>query len=1315
MNTTWSPTTRVLVIAVILLGAVWLAVMASPLLNALVISALLAYLLDPVVRLLARRTRLNRSLAAVIVYLLFLLILASIPATLGAVAVDQFHHLEEDFAAAVDALRQWLFQPIDVLGYQLHPRALLDNLEQFAGNALATLSSGSLDVVSEVTTNLLWGLAILVSLYYFLKDGHRIKPWLVGLAPGEYQAEARRLLDEIDRVWGVFLRVQILIFVVLAVLMAAGTFLVIWLFRTDLLGLSPFGLILLLILIYAAVQQVDNLWLRPQLMGKQLRLHPGLVFIGLLGALGLSGVLGAIVVVPCLATAKVVGRYVHHKLLGLCPWPPEHLDAIGEEKRKDDATDQGEPKPNYANLHPKGGKPVSEMRIIHLNVNGQAVEAQVDPEMSLLAFLREELGLTGAKDGCSEGTCGACTVIVDGEARRSCLLKMKRMDGCSVETIEGLARSDSMEQPDKSPNLKSSDPKSLHPLQYTMVREGAIQCGFCTPGMVMAGKALLDKNPAPSVEEIKKALKHNLCRCTGYRPIIVAIQEAARLLRDGVKQVPAGELCPAEDQVVGRGVARVDGVDKVTGRLKYSADLHVEGMLHAKVLRAAYPHARLLSVDTSAAERAPGVAAVLTARDVPGRNRFGIIRKDQPVFAEDRVRYLGEVVAAVYAESEAEAEAALSLIRVEYEPLPVIENPQQALAEGATVIHEDNESGNLLCHIPIRKGDVKQGFAEADVIVEGEYFTPSIEHAYLEPEACLAVPEVELPSASGGVGGVTVHVGSQSVIHDQEDIAAALDLPLEKVRVIHMPMGGGFGGKEDISVQIIAALGAVKTGRPVKFVWTRRESLLASGKRHAEHLRYRTGATRDGRLVAAEVEIYGDGGAYASATDAVLFRSASFSCGPYEIPNVKVDAYGVITNNPHGTAFRGFGNPQATFAAEVQMDRLAEALGMDPVEFRLRNILDAGDVTITGHVLQHSVGARPTLEAVREALAESGAPAPPPGKRVGVGFAASYKNVGLGGGMEDGAGAHLILQPDGSILLREGAMDMGQGSDTVMVQIAAQTLGVPFSRFHLHVGDTAEDPSGWMTTASRQTFVTGNAVYHAALELRVDLCAAVAEELDLPAGAVELTNGVFRLVDGGEPLSTLDELAAKAAAEGKTFEREYFYVAPQTYPVPEHITPGPVPGQDPGETRLHFAYSFAAQAAIVAVDEETNEVEVLKVISASDVGEPINPQGVKGQIEGGIVMGLGYGLSEEFRLEAGRPITDRYAKLGLPRITRTPEMVAISVSDPHPAGPYGAKGMGELPMSPTAAAIANAIYDAVGVRVYSLPVTPEKIAAARKK
>ena len=918
---------------------------------------------------------------------------------------------------------------------------------------------------------------------------------------------------------------------------------------------------------------------------------------------------------------------------------------------------------------------------ICFSVNGQEIKGKVDPERSLLDFLREELGLTGAKDGCSEGTCGTCTVIIDGKAKRSCTLKMKKMEGRSVETIEGLC-----ESPDTQP---------LHPLQYTMISEGGIQCGFCTPGMVMSGKALLDKNPNPTESEIKKALKSNLCRCTGYRPIIAAVQEAGRLLRDGVTGIPSKELYPSEDQVVGQGVARVDGVDKVTGRTQYSADLHIEGMLHAQVLRAAHPHAQLLNVNTVEAEQSPGVAVVLTSKDIPGRNRFGVIRKDQPVFAEDKVRYLGEVVAAVYAESENEAKAAIDLIQVEYKPLPVIENPQQSFAEGGVAIHEE---GNEICHIPIYKGNIKKGFAEADIIIEGEYFTPTIEHAYLEPEAGLAEPWKD--------GGVVVYVGSQSSIHDQEDIAAALDLPMEQVRVVHMAMGGGFGGKEDITVQIIAALGAMKTGRPVKFVWTRQESLLASGKRHAEWLRYRTGATSDGKLVAAEIEIYGDGGAYASATDAVLFRSASFSCGPYNIPNVKVDVYGAFTNNPHGSAFRGFGNPQVTFAAEIQMDRMAEALGIDQVEFRLKNILDAGDATITGHILQHSVGARLTLEAVRDALLESGLPNSLSGKRIGVGYATSYKNVGLGSGMEDGAGAHLSLQSDGTILLREGAMDMGQGSDTAMTQIAAQTLGIPFNRIRLHVGDTGEDPSGWMTTASRQTFVTGNAVYQAALALRAELCAAAAEKSGLSADEVELTNGAFYVIDEGELLQTLDEFAGTT---NKTFEQESFYTAPQTYPVPEHVDAVPDPDKNPDETRLHFAYSFAAQAVIVAVDDKTNDIQILKVISASDVGEPINPQGIRGQIEGGILMGMGYGLSEEFRLEKGRPVTDRYSKLGLLRTTHTPEMVAISVSDEHPAGPYGAKGMGELPMSPTAAAIANAVYDAVGIRVYSLPITKEKI------
>lgn len=928
---------------------------------------------------------------------------------------------------------------------------------------------------------------------------------------------------------------------------------------------------------------------------------------------------------------------------------------------------------------------MSDLQRVQFTVNGQAVDVEVDPKLRLLTFLREELGLTGAKDGCSEGTCGACTVIVDGKAQRACLLRMGRLEGQQVVTIEHLAPEG-----------------QLHPLQYTMIREGAIQCGFCTPGMVMAGKALLDENPQPSNEEIKKALAHNLCRCTGYRPILAAIHEAGRLLCDGVTTIPVTDLFEEVDEVVGQVVPRVDGVEKATGRLVYAADMELEGMVHAKVLRAEHPHARLVKVDTSRAEEAEGVVAVLTAKDVPGRNGFGIIVKDQPVFAEDKVRYFGDSIAAVYAESEAQADAALELIEVEYETLPVVENPQQALAEDAPAIHA---GGNVACHIPIRKGDVERGFAEADVVVEGDYYTPFVEHAYLEPEAGLAEPD--------GEGGVIVYVGSQSSIHDQEDVAAALGLSMERVRVVHMPMGGGFGGKEDITVQIVTALGALKIGRPVKLVWARRESIRASTKRHAEWLHYRTGATRDGRLVAAEVTIHGDGGAYASGTEAVLFRSATFSCGPYKVPNVKVDVYGTYTNNNPCGAFRGFGNPQATFASEAQMDRLADALGMDRVEFRLKNVLDVGDVTVTGHVLQHSVGARTTLEAVQKAVADLELPEVPEGHRLGIGYAASYKNVGLGSGMEDAAGAHLILQPNGTLLVREGAMDMGQGSDTVMAQIAAQTLGVPYGDLRVHVGDTALDPSGWMTTASRQTFVTGNAVRRAAEMLRGELLESVAERFDLEPETVTLVRGAFRTVDGDELLTTLEEVASRAAEEGQTFEAAYRYVAPQTYPVPDHVEP--VPDTPPEETRLHFAYSFGAQAAVVLVNEETNEIEVLRVIAAHDVGTPVNPQGILGQIEGGIVMGMGYGLSESYRLEEGRPVTDRYAKLGLLKAEQTPEMVAIGVRNPHPEGPFGAKGMGELPMSPTAAAIANAVADALGVRVYRLPLTPREIGEARSR
>mgnify|MGYP005839817541 CR=1 FL=1 len=919
--------------------------------------------------------------------------------------------------------------------------------------------------------------------------------------------------------------------------------------------------------------------------------------------------------------------------------------------------------------------------MISLRVNGHPYQADIDdPNLTLLTYLREYLGLTGAKSGCAEGHCGTCTVIVDGRAQRACLLRMGRMAGRSVQTVEGLCTSE-----------------AVHPLQFAFVQQGAVQCGFCTPGMIMAAKALLDANPDPTEDDIRRALAGNLCRCTGYVKVIMAVQEAARMLREGITAVPRDRLTPEGSRLVGARVPRIDGLAKATGELRFADDLSVEGMLVARVLRSEWPHARILGIDVSEARSLPGVVAVLTADDVPGEKAVGLIQRDWPVLAVDRVRYIGEAVAVVYAESAAQAEAALGRIRVRYEPLPVISTPEEALAPGATQIHP---GGNILAHYEVRKGDVAAGFAQAAVVVEGDYSTPAIEHAFLEPQACLAIP--------GPAGGVTVHVGSQGPVDDRRQIAAALGLPLDWVRVVHLPMGGGFGGKEDITVQVLAALGAVRLGRPVKMTMSRYETMIASTKRHAMRMHYRTGATREGKVVAVEATIHGDTGAYASVGGSVVLRAASFCCGPYAIPNVRVNSYAVYTNNVPAGAMRGFGNPQATFAAEVQMDRLAEALSMDPIELRRRNMLDVGDSTITGHRLTESVGARPTLEAVAAALKSRPLPVPRHGWKIGVGVASSYKNVGLGTGIHDGAGAALELTEDGCLVLHVGCTEMGQGATTAMAQLAAQATGWPLGRICVLAGDTQRDPAGGMTTASRQTFITGNAVVRAGEKLRRALWGCVAREFGVPEEDLRLEGETFYDRRSGAAIVTLRELAGRLRGRGERLRVEDYYVAPETHLALDV----PPEGHPPGEDCLHFAYCFGTQAVVIEANEATGQVNVLRVIAAHDVGRAVNPLNIEGQIEGGVVMGIGYGLSEEFVMRDGRVVTDTLRKLCLPRIEQTPEIETIIIEDPHPEGPFGAKGMGELPASIAAPAIVNAIHDALGVWVTSLPARPERVLAA---
>lgn len=903
-----------------------------------------------------------------------------------------------------------------------------------------------------------------------------------------------------------------------------------------------------------------------------------------------------------------------------------------------------------------------------LMVNGVPVTCEVEEKWTLLRFLREKLGLMGTKNGCEKGHCGACTVIVNGRAIRSCLLRMERLQGAQVETIEGIA------------------PKGrLHPLQRAFVDEGAIQCGFCTPGMIMAAKALLDKNTHPTDAEIKKALQFNICRCTGYAVILRAVKRAAAMLEAGETIVDPAVL--SYTQPVGAGLPKVDAYAKVRGLPVYADDYVADGMLVGKLLYADYAHARIVSIDTAEAERAPGVALVLTGKDVPGPNAFGLFRAEQPVIAKEEVRYLGEVVAAVFAETREQAEAARALIRVEYERLPAILSPFDAMRPDSPTVHATHEN-NLAHEVHVRKGNVEQAFAEADVVVEGDYVTAAIEHAYLEPEACLAKPD-----ADGK--GVTVWSGNQGSVSFQEAIASNLCLGKERVRVVMTPCGGGFGGKEEPTVQIHAALAAVRTGRPVKLTLTREESIRMSTKRHPMFIHMKHGATKDGKITAVESHVVADGGAYLSMTQPVIFRSAVICTGPYEVENVKADSYGYYTHHNPSGAFRGFGSTQATFGAEVQMDKIARALHMDPIELRRKNALAPGKQTCTGQVLHSGVGYLGTLEDVASRFepmrTEYAAKPRPANRKFGVGFASAYKNVGIGTGLPDGAGAYVEILPTGRVHVYHGAADMGQGCDTLAAQIAATELHLPYELFDVTACDTATCPDGGMTTASRQTYVTGNAVKKTASLL------------------YERLRPYLEQVDGPITQKTLQEIFLKAAEKGESLRMESYCLPPKTY---KHKTDANHhPGQPEEELDIHYAFCFVTVGVAVEVDTETGEVTVLKVLASQDVGKALNPQNVIGQVEGAVSMGLGFALSEQFLESETEIITDTYHKLHVPTFSNLPEMEAMYVEVKDDGGPYGAKGMGEVGLNPIAPAISNAIFDAVGVRAQHLPMTKEKVLA----
>jgi len=941
------------------------------------------------------------------------------------------------------------------------------------------------------------------------------------------------------------------------------------------------------------------------------------------------------------------------------------------------------------------------MTQLHLTVNGVEHTLDVPAARTLAEVLRYDLGLTGTKIGCAEAECGACTVHVNGVPTLSCIYPAFKADGAHVVTIEGLAQVDEQGE-------------HLHALQQAFIDHGAVQCGFCTPGLIMTAAALLEENPDPDEHAIKVALKDTYCRCTGYASVIRAIQSAARVRR-GLPPLPPAEPAVAEPmQHISRSEKVQDVVARVTGRAKYTDDYAFTGMLHARTLRAAHPHAHILSIDTRRAKALPGVRAVLTAADVPGENIHGLVHLDWPVLCGDKVRYMGDAVAIVAADTPEIAAAALDQIDVQYEPLPVVTGPVEARQPDAPLVHEGRADGNLLKHIRVRHGDVARGFAEADVIVERTYHTPTTEHAFLEPECSIGVPA----GYDAEHDKLTVYVGSQIPYQDRSQIARALGLPEESVRVRGTLIGGGFGGKEDIAGQIHAALLAQVTGRPVKMLYTRQESLLFHPKRHATVIRIKTGARRDGTLTAVEAELYGDGGAYASLSDKVMTRATTHATGPYDVPNARIDCYVMYTNNPPAGAFRGFGVTQSAFAVEQNMDLVAEALGMDPVEFRLKNAQRVGVTTATGQVLRESVGLIETIQKVDQDMrrTQSSLYPLPPGERgtegegfrwgwrdgdvaYGWGVACAYKNTGLGGGAPDRADAEVEAFADGTVEVRTSSADMGQGLTAVLAQCAAEELGLPYARVRVLLSDTDRTPNGGPTTASRQTFMSGNAVRLAAAALREALSRVVAEELDCPPERLRFEEGLVRY--DGETVTFTDavRLAKRQGLETRILQE---YWGPKTQPLGE--------GGD-----MHFAFSYATQAALVSVDLKTGSVQVHRIISATDIGRAINPLLVQGQIEGGIVMALGYCLTESYIVEQGVPWSTLLARYKMPSIRHAPAITSYLVEHRASEGPYGAKGVGEIPSINTAPAICNAIYHAVGVRVYSLPVDQDALLRALRE
>ncbi len=860
-------------------------------------------------------------------------------------------------------------------------------------------------------------------------------------------------------------------------------------------------------------------------------------------------------------------------------------------------------------------------------INGK--EYQAEEDHSLMDYLRESLGITSVKNGCNQGACGACSVLVDGKSVRACVQKLSKLEGKQVTTLEGLSQ------------------RERDVFGYAFSKSGAVQCGFCIPGMIIAAKALINQTPDPTQDDVRKAIRTNICRCTGYVKIIDAIIMAAKMLREDQPIPEEG----SEAARVGGTLARVDGLAKALGTAKYVDDITVDGMVYAKAIRPPAPRCKVKRINAAPALAVDGVLAVYTAEDIPGNRYIGHLQKDWPVLVAvgEETRYVGDAVALVVTRTKCQLDKACKLVEIEYEELEPLTDVFEAMKDEAPQIHGQGfmqfgkhftPKNNCLSYQEVKRGSVDDAFAQAAYISEhDDFYTPMTEHAFMEPECALAIP--------GEEGSVTVITTGQGIYDEYHEISEMLGYPNgnDKVRIQAAYVGGGFGGKEDMSVQHHAALCAVLCQRPVKVLLSRDESIKIHPKRHAMHMSVKLACDKDGQLLAMRARIISDSGAYASLGGPVLQRACTHAGGPYNYQNMDIEGKAIITNNPPGGAFRGFGVTQSCFAVECCINDLAHQLGMSPWELRYKNAIRPGQSLPNGQIADEGTAFAETLEVCKDFYEEYA------GKEgYYVGIASAMKNAGLGVGVPDIGRCNLYIT-GGKAHIRTSAAAIGQGLQTVLVQMTCETTGLTPDQLVIEHPDTKYTPDSGTTTASRQTVFTGEATRRAAQKLKDAL-------------------------DAGKTMAEL---------EGELFEGEY------------HFDSDPIGSPKPNPVS-HVAYGYATQ--VVVIDESGKAIVTKQAI---DVGKAINPTTLEGQFEGGTAMSFGYGLTEDYPLDKGVP-TAKYGTLGLPRSTDMPEIICAIVGKNGPELAFGAKGAGEIASVTFAPAVQDAYFRKDGIFRTRLPL-----------